>query len=244
MKKWRLIPAIETNGRLQMAIDQWLLDQHFRGKILPTLRFYTWKPVTISLGYHQKKYPQFWDNLTYQNQKIELVRRPSGGRGVLHQGDLTYLIISSDFQGKRLEIYQQICQFLILGWQKLGYNLAYGTTGRGYIHNPSCFHSATGADLILNNGYKLIGSAQFKKGNTILQHGSIRLFPDPDLVLTIFPESEKIKPIFEQIENQFSFQETIINTLIESAQECFKIELMLEPFSPQEWTEILKLIDN
>lgn len=241
MKKWRLIPFIEASGQLQMSIDQWLFHQHQTGKILPTLRFYTWLSPTISLGYHQKKYPQFWHNLTYKNSPINIVRRPSGGRAVLHQGDLTYLIVTSDFMGKRLEVYQEICQFLIDGWKILGYDLFYGTAGRGYINNPSCFNTATGADLILNNGYKLIGSAQLKKGNTILHHGSMRLFPDPDLLSKVFCDSDKIKPIFTDIIDQDQFREKIINTLIESAKKCFKIELILEPFSPSEWTEILEL---
>ncbi len=241
MKKWRLIPFIEANGKLQMTIDQWILNQHQTGKILPTLRFYTWLSPTISLGYHQKNYPQFWHNLIYENNPINIVRRPSGGRAVLHQGDLTYLIVTSDFIGKRLEVYQQICQFLIDGWKSLGYDLFYGTQGRGYIHQPSCFNTATGADLILNNGYKLIGSAQFKKGNTILQHGSMRLFPDPDLLLKVFGENEKITSVFTDIIDQNQFREKIINTLIESAKKCFKIDLIIEPFCASEWTEILEL---
>jgi lipoate---protein ligase len=244
MKKWRLIPFLEADGQLQMIIDQWLLNQHQLGKIPPTLRFYTWFPVAISLGYHQKNYPLFWHDLTYQNFPIDIIRRPSGGRGVLHQGDLTYMIVTSDFMGKRLEVYQHICEFLINGWGELGYHLDYGKTSRGYIHNSSCFSTATGADLILENGYKLIGSAQFKKGQTILQHGSIRLFPDVNLHLQVFPNSEKINPIFTDIQEPNLFKETIINTLITSAKKCFNIELILEPFSPQEWTDILNFKNN
>jgi lipoate-protein ligase A len=86
-KIWRLIPLLEATGTVQMAIDSWLLEQHQCGKHPPTLRFYTWSPAAISLGYHQRQYPQSWQNLTGGGKKLDLVLRPSGGRAVLHQGD-------------------------------------------------------------------------------------------------------------------------------------------------------------
>ena len=241
MKQWRLIPFIEGHGNLQMAIDQWVLNKHKEGKILSTLRFYTWSPIAISLGYNQYNYPEFWNRLTYKNSPLNLVRRPTGGRAVLHQGDLTYMIVTSEFKGNRLESYQQICQFLIDGWQQLGYNLSYGENKKGYIHHPSCFNTATNADLILENGYKLIGSAQLKRGKNILQHGSIRLFPDSDLLLKVFPESEKINPIFTDIKDKNKFIDKIIKTLIQSAIKCFNINFVIEPLSQEEWEEIILL---
>ena len=55
---WRLIPLLSASGSVQMAIDQWLLEQHLAGKHPPTLRFYTWQPTAISLGYHQRRWPE------------------------------------------------------------------------------------------------------------------------------------------------------------------------------------------
>jgi lipoate---protein ligase len=151
---WRLIPPLETTGEIQMAIDSWLLQQYSLGHISPTLRFYTWSHPTISLGYHQRHYPEHWTNLIWQDRSLDLIKRPTGGRGVLHQGDLTYAIIGSGFVGNRLQVYQQICQFLIDGWRSLGVDLCYGTAGKGYIHNPNCFGTATSADLVCIDGYK------------------------------------------------------------------------------------------
>src|SRR5690348_857544 len=144
--KFRLIPLMEAPGRVQMAIDEWLLEQHRLGLHPPALRFYTWSPIAISLGYHQRRWPDFWQNLTWQGTKIDLVRRPTGGRAVLHQGDLTYAVVTSGLTGDRLKVYQKLCEFLIQGWRSLGVNLHYGSAGRGYIHNPNCFGTATGAD--------------------------------------------------------------------------------------------------
>ncbi|MFM2380823.1 MAG: hypothetical protein RLZZ143_3406 [Cyanobacteriota bacterium] len=136
-KIWRYIPPIISSAELQMAIDSWLLEQHRCGHHPPTLRFYQWSPPAISLGYHQRQYPDFWRNLTWQGQKISLVRRPTGGRAVLHQGDLTYMVVNSGMKGNVREVYQQICQFLITGCQNLGLELSYGAAGRGYIHSAN-----------------------------------------------------------------------------------------------------------
>ncbi len=218
-----------------MAIDSWLLQQHILGHISPTLRFYTWSNPTISLGYHQRHYPEHWTNLTWQDRPIDLIKRPTGGRGVLHQGDLTYTIVGSGFVGKRVEIYQQICQFLIDGWRSLGVELCYGTAGPGYIHNPNCFGTATSADLVCPDGYKLIGSAQLIKAGAILQHGSIKLNPDLDLFKQVFNERTSLpSPHILKLTNS-----QIVNSLIDAAQRHFQVKFETQPLADREWSEIL-----
>jgi lipoate---protein ligase len=231
---WRLIPPIENTGTIQMSIDQWLLDQHILGQSPPTLRFYTWSQPTISLGYHQRHYPEHWRSLVWQDSPIDLVKRPTGGRGVLHQGDLTYTLISSGFVGKRTEVYQQICQFLIDGWRSLDVELGYGTAGTGYIHNPNCFGTATSADLVCADGYKLIGSAQLIKSGAILQHGSMRLNPDLELFDRVFGELIASPP--SEISQLTHAQ--IIDALTNSAQKHFQVEFEVAPLSDREWSEI------
>lgn len=226
---------LEASGNVQMAIDRWLWEQHSCGKHPPTLRFYTWSPPAISLGYHQKKYPKHWQHLFWQGKKVELVQRPTGGRAVLHCGDLTYAVIVSGLSGDRLLAYQTICEFLIQGWKALGVQLHYGTAGRGYIHNPNCFGTATGADLILPDGSKLIGSAQLRQGGAILQHGSIRLKPDADLFAQVFG-AESFTPV--QLPQDITI-EKIIPTLITAASDCFGTQLVVQPLSELEWKEIL-----
>ena len=233
---WRLIPAIDTTGKIQMAIDHWLLEQHILAKIPPTLRFYTWSNVAISLGYHQRHYPAHWQNLVWQDCPVDLVKRPTGGRGVLHQGDLTYTLIGSGFVGKRAEVYQQICQFLIDGWRSIGVELRSGKMGRGYIHSPNCFGTATSADLICEDGSKLIGSAQLIRSGAILQHGSMRLNPDLELFDRVFGEQINLPP---QAISQLAIP-TIIDALIDAAQTHFNINLEIQPLSDREWSEIFK----
>lgn len=236
---WRLIPLLQASGQVQMAIDRWLLEQHQTGKQPPVLRFYTWASPTISLGYHQRRWPESWQQLTWQGQAVPLVRRPTGGRAVLHQGDLTYMVVTSGLTGKRKDIYQRICEFLIEGWRSLGLELHYGTAGRDYIHNPNCFGTATGADLLSAEGYKLIGSAQLQRGKALLQHGTMLLSRNSELYTQVFGE-----PVPLPVQLPIQMEEdrlipTVIEALTESACRCFGIEFVTQPLSELEWQEIL-----
>ncbi len=243
-KTWRFIPLLEASGSVQMAIERWLLQQHLEGKHPPTLRFYTWSPVAISLGYHQRHYPSFWNDISWEGKNVEIVRRPTGGRAVLHQGDLTYMIVASDFMGKRAEVYKRICQFLLSGWRSLGIELSYGEAGRGYIQQANCFGTATNADLIDAHGKKLIGSAQLRQGNAILQHGSMQLFPSPRLFQQVFaappPTSIKMPPQLTQ-DNWIA---TAISVLTEAAEQSFGIELVQQPLEKSEWQAITDFLQK
>jgi lipoate---protein ligase len=228
---WRLIPFLAAPGPVQMAIDAWLLEQHRQGLHPPTLRFCTWSPPGISLGYHQHRWPEAWNRLVWEGQPLQLVRRPSGGRAVLHQGDLIYAVVCSGLRGSRSHIYRQISEFLRRGWADLGVPLDYGQGGRGYIHHPDCFGTATGADLVLADGFKLIGSAQLWRGDAVLQHGSIRLQPDPELLGQVFGKGEPSPlPAYSP--------EAVIAALINAAEGCFAADLHTQPLSPAEWEAV------
>ena len=244
---WRLIPLLNAPGRVQMAIDRWLFEQHCSGLHPSTLRFYTWEPIALSLGYHQRQVPEAWQHITWQGNRVELVRRPSGGRAVLHQGDLTYAVVTSAMPSRRVEAYQQICEFLIAGWRSLGVSLGYGSPRRGYIHNPNCFCPATGADLVMPDGNKLIGSAQLRQGDAVLQHGSMRLCPDLDLFEQVFGVSGEISGEIpgESVPSRSPFAAipgltipAVIEALTAAACECFDIRLAVQPLSQLEWAAV------
>nr|WP_199307007.1 biotin/lipoate A/B protein ligase family protein [Alkalinema sp. FACHB-956] len=237
---WRLIPHLCTHGAMQMAIDRYFLTRHALGTHPPVLRFYSWSPVALSLGYHQRSYPATWHGLTWQGQPIDLVRRPTGGRAVLHQGDLTYAVVASGFATNRMESYQQICEFLIQGLATIGIELHYGSAGRGYIHNPNCFGTATAADLVMADGSKLIGSAQARKGKAILQHGSIRLTPDRTLFATVFGETDLFLP---QLSPQQQNIHQLMDALMQAASDCFGVTFTIQPLTPDEFQEIQEMID-
>lgn len=237
MATWRLIPPLCASGAFQMALDAWLFEQHRQGHHPPTLRFYTWEPAAISLGYHQKDFPEHWKSLAWEGQALDVVRRPTGGRAVLHQGDLTYAVITSELPMQRKAAYQRICEFLIRGWRSLGIDLAYGTAGRGYIHNPNCFGTATAADLVTADGSKLIGSAQLWRGDTVLQHGSMQLQPNLDLFQTVFGialNPPKLPDLLKQS------HELIVASLVEAAKTCFNTDFDPQPISPEEHLAVVR----
>ncbi len=222
MSTARLIPFLKASGELQMAIDTWLLEQHNPEVDRFCLRFYQWEPSALSLGYHQRHYPDHWRSFPWQDEGIDVVRRPTGGRAVLHHGDLSYALVVAPPREHREATYRRLCQFLELGWERLGFPLHYGSVRHSNREISNCFALTTPADLCLENGYKWIGSAQRWRScpalnppgsNTlgsnapgssisgsktiVLQHGSIRLEPDRDLWNRIFGQdpSEPDSPL-------------------------------------------------
>jgi lipoate---protein ligase len=239
IQDWRLIPLWQGAGQRQMAIDRWLFEQCHAGLHPPVLRFYAWTPAAISLGYHQKEWPQHWQSLRWQGQPLALVRRPTGGRAVLHAGDLTYSLVLPHQSGHRRETYEYICQFLIEGWRSLGIPLQFGHTGRGYQRQVNCFESATAADLTMSTGEKLIGSAQAWRGQTVLQQGSIQLQRNPDLQRQVFGCRAGEGAIVQQ--SDFPPISTIVAALAQAAIEQFGITFEVKPLDLAEWAMIHEL---
>ncbi|MBE9179837.1 lipoate--protein ligase family protein [Oculatella sp. LEGE 06141] len=217
-----------------MQLDRWLFEQHCLGLHPPTLRFYRWSPIAISLGYHQRRYPERWQHLTWKGEPIDLVRRPTGGRAVLHQGELTYAVVTSGIGGNRMQAYQTLCEFLIAGCRSLGIQLQFGQAGRGYIHNPNCFGTATTADLVLPDGTKIIGSAQLRRGDAILQHGSIQLSLDPDLFYRVFETERPPLNVLPDPPIQ-----ALTEALTRAASQCFGVQFLHQPLAESEWQAVL-----
>ena len=230
---WRLIPFMKACGLTQMAVDEWLLEKHRLKNEPPVLRFYTWQPIAISLGYHQRHYPDHWHHLQWHGKPLDLVRRPSGGRAVLHQGDLTYSLVTSEYRGRRRDIYAYLCKFLVEGWRQLDISLHLGTKYR-YQGSANCFGTSTAADLVMDDGYKLIGSAQLYRDRCILQHGSMRLRPDPDLLQQVFGTTVTPPAALHNI--HFA---AVIEALTTAAQKVFDIRLISQPLSQQELAEAI-----
>jgi lipoate---protein ligase len=230
-----------------MAVDRWLFEQCAQGLHPPVLRFYRWAPAAISLGYHQRTWPTHWRSLRYHDQPLDLVRRPTGGRAVLHAGDLTYCVVLPEQSGHRRQTYEYICEFLIQGWRSLGVLLRYGNAGRGYHQQLNCFESATSADLVTPEGIKFIGSAQAWRGQTVLQHGSMQLRFNQDLHHLVFgaPSISNTDPVHHrQILNPFGnmpLDHAIVAALTSAAAEHFGIEVRDEPITASEWQAIERL---
>lgn len=184
MRQWRLIYDRPMIGLYNMAIDEALLQSVGSGQSLPTLRLYAWNPLCLSLGYGQRARDVDWENL--EAQAWDIVRRPTGGKAILHGNELTYsVILPKDHelaQGDIVESYRRISEALISALQLLGLAPISEKQTKGNSDlGPVCFEVPSHYE-ITSGGKKLIGSAQLRRREGILQHGTLPLHGDIDLI--------------------------------------------------------------
>lgn len=160
-----------------MALD-YFLSQSMRPAGDPILRFYGWNPYCLSLGQHQKL--EDVDFKALQKDKIEIVRRPTGGSAIFHSEELTYSIIISSSLMNHQDFYEKIHVVLNNALQKVGYKteLHRNRDSQNYLKEGraafACFNRTAFSEVKLNNK-KVIGSAQKIFKNAVLQHGAILL---------------------------------------------------------------------
>lgn len=187
MAEWRLIVSPAAAGAWNMAVDEAVLENVIAAKSPPTLRFYTWNPACLSLGYNQKA-TESCDMDAIRAYGYTMVRRRTGGRAVLHDDELTYSVCadSSLFGGGAvLDVYMMISSALADGLKAFGVNadLVPHGSGKGADKTSACFDVPSSFEIAWN-GRKLVGSAQFRAGRHFLQHGSILLSADVAALLS------------------------------------------------------------
>ena len=181
--------AVET-GQKNMDIDAQLLEDAITKNLQePIFRLYGWAPACVSLGRNQDD--KFLDYDFLKSKNIDVVRRLTGGRALLHDNEITYSFIcpvSFLKNGEHIvSSYIEISQIVIEKFKKLGINLDFGKGKQVKTGFDYCMLVSTGADLCFENK-KLIGSAQCRKNGYILQHGSILYDYDKSLLETVFGE--------------------------------------------------------
>lgn len=185
-----LIDYKEYNGADNMRIDSELLESAVKSQSTePILRFYGWVPACVSLGRNQT---EEHINLDYCKQNnIDIVRRVTGGRGLLHDDEVTYSFVCPtnflDGGESIVKSYKEISSALIEGLKLLGIEAELGNKKQRSAAFDYCMSLSTGADLC-HKGQKLIGSAQYRHQNYILQHGSILFSYNKDVIENIFNE--------------------------------------------------------
>lgn len=188
------IPYSKYDGFKNMSMDEELLNDSIDNKLEPSLRLYGWSKPTITLGRNQSECGINQDFCAKNG--IDIVRRVTGGRAVLHDKELTYCFIVPVSYLKNgnsvIESYKQISQALINAFQDLGIELSYPEYKKVSVKNEYCMAISTVADLCYK-GKKLIGSAQFRKHDYILQHGSILLDVNKSILEGIFDTAEPDK---------------------------------------------------
>jgi lipoate-protein ligase A len=184
---WRLLLDPPGTGAWNMAVDEVLLDGVAAGSAPPTIRFYEWAPPCLSLGYFQAY--EVVDAAGCRKLGVDVVRRPTGGRAILHDRELTYSValplrLLGDAGGV-LPSYHRLSLALERGLRRLGVPvvLAPETAAQSVPdHGPVCFDRPSAYEILLG-GRKLVGSAQVRRATGILQHGSILIEPRIDRLL-------------------------------------------------------------
>lgn len=179
---WRLIvdPA-PRSGAANMAIDQAIAEACAAGDSPPTLRFYRWSPPAVSLGRLQSI--QDIDEARAAALGYEIVRRPTGGRAILHTDEFTYSVAAAAnhplMHGGVMDAYLRISNALIAGLRLLGVDAdkAPGDVRVGSDVSAVCFETPSAYEITAG-GRKLMGSAQSRRANYVLQHGSLPLIGD------------------------------------------------------------------
>ena len=181
MNSWRLVITSPARGAWNMAVDEAILEQVGRGESPPTLRLYAWEPACLSLGRSQPFADV--DGTRLQARGWEVVRRATGGRAILHTDELTYSVTGSAEEpvlaGGVLESYNRIAQALSFAVKslELPVEMKEGKPADHTASNPVCFEVPSTYEITAN-GKKLIGSAQARKQEGVLQHGSLPLTGD------------------------------------------------------------------
>ena len=180
---WRVLLTPASPGPWNMALDEAILEAVGQKPALPTLRLFAWQPACLSLGYAQTVADV--DRYQLENHGWDLVRRPTGGRAILHTDELTYSVIAPltepHVYGSILESYRRLAPALLCALSVIGLDARADKDHAGNEKNvpggPVCFEAPSNYEITVA-GKKLIGSAQARRREGVLQHGSLPLYGD------------------------------------------------------------------
>jgi lipoate-protein ligase A len=243
----RLIYSPPQNGIINMATDQAIMEAVGDRRSEPTLRFYSWQPACLSLGYTQRA--RDVDFARVQRMGWDVVRRPTGGRAILHTDELTYSVsLPQDHElarGDILASYQRLSVALQHGLEKFGLHSQQAPRKKGGANSPVCFETPSAYEITAD-ARKLIGSAQVRRQGAVLQHGTLPLHGDiaricDALVYTDEFERDEARDIVRQrattVENVIGQRidwQRAAEMMAEAFAETFSIDLIEDGLSPEE----------
>ncbi len=232
-----------------MAVDEAIARTAGTGRVPPTLRFYAWDPPCISLGRHQPLADI--DVERARSEGIDIVRRPTGGRAILHVDELTYSVAGPTdeprLRGMVLDTYLRLSEALVHGLEQLGIPVykADAASRAGPDASPVCFEVPSAYEIVTTDGRKIVGSAQVRKRDWMLQHGAIPLWGDITRLvdyLALSPqERERQKTALaaravtvEGIIGRRVHLEEAIQALIQGFTHVLHLELVQRDLTPEE----------
>ncbi len=196
---WRLIRSAPADGATNMALDEAILHAVAAGQAPPTLRLYAWEPSCLSLGRAQPLADV--DLPALRAAGFDLVRRPTGGRAILHVDELTYSVVAPQAEprvtGDIVESYRRLSAGLVRGLERLG---VMGLAADRRVKNrhsegPVCFEVPSDYEITVGER-KLVGSAQMRARSVVLQHGALPLYGDVARIcplLTARPDPARVR---------------------------------------------------
>jgi len=215
MTTWRSIITPPARGAWNMAVDEAILEEVIRGASLPTLRLYDWDPPCLSLGRAQPF--KDVDILRLESHGWEVVRRMTGGRAILHTDELTYSVTGPEKEprltGSILESYNRLAKALLVAVQALGLpvEIEAGKADSNGQTNPVCFEVPSTYEITVG-GKKLIGSAQARRKEGVLQHGSLPLTGDLSRICQalVFPDEAAREKAVQRLLARATTVETVL----------------------------------
>jgi len=256
---WRYIPSPPACGAWNMAVDESVLEACGAGNSLPVLRLYAWQPACLSLGYAQS-----YADVDLARLKIngwDVVRRATGGRAILHVDELTYSVVTPPeeprLQGSVLESYQRLAKALIVAVRTLGLpvEMEQNSPAPNTTKGPVCFEVPSAYEIVFA-GKKLIGSAQARKKEGILQHGTFPLVGDLTRITQAlaYPDEQEREAAGRKLLARATTAETVCGKVIswEQAAAAFvnafetTLDIRLEPgeLSVAEKKRALELVNT
>ncbi|HEY4600917.1 MAG TPA: lipoate--protein ligase family protein [Cerasibacillus sp.] len=241
-----------------MALDEALLNWHSEGHIPPTLRFYGWRKPSLSVGHFQKVEKSIhFPGL--EKHGCQYVRRLTGGSAVLHDDELTYSIVVSENHPKIphsiREAYYVLSQGILEGYKNLGIQAEYFIPKQKSKRTAVCFERPAFYELVVD-GKKISGNAQTRKKGVLLQHGSIPIRIDIDMLfdLFIFP-NERMRDVNKRAFRQkaATIQQLTGKTFTyDEVEQAFyhgfqsTLDVQFKPFelTESQWDEVYQLAEK
>ena len=239
--KWRFLDTGFLTGYENMAIDEAVFTSCQEKKSPPTIRIYGWTPPAVSLGYFQKA-ENAVDLDACRRHGVDVVRRLSGGRAVLHHKELTYSIICREdippLGSSVLETYKTISECLITTLKGLGLDVQWVASREKHAaaqekdKTASCFSSPSWYEITVE-GKKICGSAQKRGDGVLLQHGSLLIEYDPELLAEVLVSRKEAEEFLNEIRtsttaiNQHLSQKIDFDQLKKLVLKSFKDQLKI-----------------
>ena len=257
LTSWRWLNTGQASGATNMAIDEAILRGTAKGLVPPTLRFYAWEPPCLSLGQAQSFSEVDWEACIARGYTV--VRRPTGGRAILHTDELTYSVTAPEdeprVQGGIVESYRRLSEGLLEGLRLMGVpgieapppEIQTATSASNSSQGPVCFEVPSTYEITVA-GKKLVGSAQVRREGVVLQHGTLPLVGDIARICDVLishPDPARVRARAATVESvlgrAISFDEAA-QAVAHGMASVLHLELEAGDLIPQEraWAEELR----